>query len=144
MRRVFVRRVSRCAFVVLACFCGEMASAAVSEPIDVFAHPERCWLWSSEAHGTASDTAYLRFPDTPKWSVALSPQAIPIPFGSTALLIDGVTAASNPDGSATWYTWACAGGSSGISHELSLVGLAPQTVSGIKLQMKLGHAIFFR
>ena len=112
--------------------------AAVSEPLGVFAHPERSWLWktavgkaenaSSESldesglatvqgHGVDSATAYLRFPGHRMWAQAFVPVCLlPIPAGATELQIDGAVV---PDAVGLgWYLWESS--DENVDHVLTL------------------------
>ena len=112
--------------------------AAVSEPLGVFAHPERSWLWktavgkaevsSSESlneaglatvqgHGVDSATAYLRFPGHRMWAQAFEPVCLlPIPAGATGLQIDGEDV---PDAVGLgWYLWESS--DENVDHVLTL------------------------
>ena len=112
--------------------------AVVSEPVDVFAHPERSWLWKTAAgkasesssesldeaglatvqgHGVDSATAYLRFPGHRAWTQALEPVCLlPIPAGATGLQIDGEDV---PDVVGLgWYLWKSS--DENVGHVLTL------------------------
>ena len=112
--------------------------AAVSEPLGVFAHPERSWLWKTAAgkaeasssesldeaglatvqgHGVDSATAYLRFPGHRMWAQAFVPVCLlPIPAGATELQIDGAVV---PDAVGLgWYLWESS--DENVAHVLTL------------------------
>lgn len=112
--------------------------AAVSEPLDIFAHPERSWLWKTAAgkaaevssesldeaglatvqgHGVDSATAYLRFPGHRMWAQAFEPVCLlPIPAGATGLQIDGEDV---PDAVGLgWHLWESS--DENVDHVLTL------------------------
>ena len=118
--------------------CVGLLRGAVSEPVDVFAHPERSWLWKTAAgkasesssesldeaglatvqgHGVDSATAYLRFPGHRAWTQALEPVCLlPIPAGATGLQIDGEDV---PDVVGLgWYLWKSS--DENVGHVLTL------------------------
>lgn len=111
--------------------------AAVSEPLGVFAHPERSWLWKTAAgkveaseelldeaglatvqgHGVDSATAYLRFPGHRAWAQALEPVCLlPVPAGATGLQIDGEDVPGVVG--LGWYLWKSS--DENVDHVLTL------------------------